>query len=56
MKIRLEILLDGKTEKDMLLTFEFTDWIDFKDFLRSWFKYCTAKDIKAKVNVHEGVE
>ena len=50
MKIKLEILLGGKT--DMLLTFEFTDWIDFKDFLRKWFKYCTAKDIKAKINVH----
>ncbi len=43
MKIKLEMLLDARKDADALLTFEFKDWIDFKDFLRSWFKYCTAK-------------
>ena len=60
MKIKLEILLDDKTEKGILrfnlLTFEFDDWIDFKDFLRKWFKHCTAKDIKAQINVHGDVK
>ena len=54
MKIRLEFLLGDKT--DELLTFEFTDWIRFKDFLKDWFEYCQAKQVKAKINVREGAK
>ena len=54
MKIKLEILLGGKT--DMLLTFEFTDWLDFKDFLKDWLRYCQVKQVKAKIHIQEDAE
>ena len=49
MRIRLEFLLGDKT--DALLTFEFTDWQRFRNFLQDWFEYCQAKQIKAKITV-----
>jgi len=54
MKIILQILLGDET--DVLLTFEFSDLIDFEEFLRKWFKYCTAKEINAKINIHGATE
>lgn len=37
-KIYLKIHIAKET-----VEFTFSDWIDFKDFLKNWFKHCVVK-------------